>query len=184
MMVLRERSPNPKVRPYTNRPIYLIRRFFASYISYYQEDRTHLGLGRYLRPRTVKPEATRSIINIGSLARQKLGLPGIAISLWGTWYQANRRTSFARGTAKSTVWGQMEVLMREPQQTRRNPSQVAHTLLANVIPGLLFRKGSFRVRSRGACRLRASKSKKSGSIASQNAGAALLIRQKTSRWCM
>src|SRR5437016_388252 len=31
MMVLRARSPNPKVRLYTNRRIYLIRRFFPSY---------------------------------------------------------------------------------------------------------------------------------------------------------
>jgi hypothetical protein len=160
-----------------------LKRLLSEYISYYHEDRTHLGLGRYLRPRVVKPEATRSIINLGPLARQNLGLPGIAISLWA-WYQANRRTTFAKGTTKSTVWCQMEVLTREPHQTRRNPSQVAHTFLENDIAGLLFRKGSFRVRSRGACRLPASKSKKSGTIASPNPGPALLSRQQTSRWCM
>src|SRR6266404_823849 len=31
MIVLGARSPNPKVRLYTNRPVYLIRRFFPSY---------------------------------------------------------------------------------------------------------------------------------------------------------
>ena len=103
---------------------------------------------------------------------------GGAISLWGARYQTN---NVRQGNYESTVWCQMEVLTREPHQTRRNPSQVAHTFLANAIAGLLFRKGSLRVRSRRACRLPASKSKKSGSIASHNVGPALLSRQQTSR---
>jgi hypothetical protein len=77
-----------------------LKRLLFGYISYYHEDRTHLGLGRYLGPRAVKPEATHSIINIGPLARQNLGLPGIAISLWGRLVSGEQTNNVRRGNCE------------------------------------------------------------------------------------